>query len=412
MAQLNTRIVLRNDSTANWLSASSQVLLKGEVGIEFLESGKVKVKIGDGVKTWEELEYFGSDVKGAQVFQVEPEAEETDAEAIAAVVGDKALQTGDIAICKRAITGDKAEYTAYVYDGENWAAMDGNYNAENVYFAQDLLTTSAIGNITLSNGQATIAANGKNLKQVFDTIFVKEQQPNATAPAVTVTLAQSGAKEVGTKVTPSFTASLSAGSYTYGPATGITATSWSVSDGRSDEAAVTAASGSFSELQVTDGISYRLTATATHDAGAVPITNTGNEAPAKQIAAGSKTGYSAYITGYRNSFYGTFETAKSEFTSTDIRTLTASNAAWSNGKTFSVPVKVGAMCVCFAYPASLREVNSVKDVNGLNAEIKSAFKTTTVKVEGANGYDAIDYRVYYQTLPEAITTANTYTVTI
>ena len=49
MSQINTRIILRNDSTANWNVNSDQVLLKGEVGIEFTESGKVKVKIGDGV---------------------------------------------------------------------------------------------------------------------------------------------------------------------------------------------------------------------------------------------------------------------------------------------------------------------------------------------------------------------------
>nr|DAP41131.1 MAG TPA: hypothetical protein [Caudoviricetes sp.] len=58
--------------------------------------------------------------------------------------------------------------------------MDGNYNAENVYFDEDLMTTSAIGNITLSNGQATIPAVGKNLKEVFQTIFVKESNPTIT----------------------------------------------------------------------------------------------------------------------------------------------------------------------------------------------------------------------------------------
>ena len=59
MASLRTRIVLRNDTTANWLVAQSVVLLKGEVGIEFLADGKVKMKIGDGIKTWAELDYFG-----------------------------------------------------------------------------------------------------------------------------------------------------------------------------------------------------------------------------------------------------------------------------------------------------------------------------------------------------------------
>lgn len=59
MANLKTRIVLRNDTTANWLAAQSVVLLKGEIGIEFLVDGKVKMKIGDGIKTWAELDYFG-----------------------------------------------------------------------------------------------------------------------------------------------------------------------------------------------------------------------------------------------------------------------------------------------------------------------------------------------------------------
>lgn len=53
MANLNARIVLRNDSTANWLANSSQVLLKGEVGIEFLTDGTVKMKVGDGTRTWD-----------------------------------------------------------------------------------------------------------------------------------------------------------------------------------------------------------------------------------------------------------------------------------------------------------------------------------------------------------------------
>lgn len=41
--------------------------------------------------------------------------------------------------------------------------------------------------------------------------------------------ASAKAYEVGTKITPSYSAKLNAGSYSYGPATGITATSWSVS---------------------------------------------------------------------------------------------------------------------------------------------------------------------------------------
>lgn len=61
MAQmLNTRIVLRNDTSANWLANSTQILLKGEVGIEFMPDGKTKMKIGDGVTPWADLPYSSS----------------------------------------------------------------------------------------------------------------------------------------------------------------------------------------------------------------------------------------------------------------------------------------------------------------------------------------------------------------
>lgn len=56
---LITRIILRNDSTANWLANSSAVLLRGEVGFEFSESGQVKMKVGDGATVWADLPYFG-----------------------------------------------------------------------------------------------------------------------------------------------------------------------------------------------------------------------------------------------------------------------------------------------------------------------------------------------------------------
>ena len=56
---LITRIILRNDSTANWLANSSAVLSRGEVGFEFTESGQAKMKVGDGLTAWTNLPYFG-----------------------------------------------------------------------------------------------------------------------------------------------------------------------------------------------------------------------------------------------------------------------------------------------------------------------------------------------------------------
>ena len=409
---LRTRIVLRNDSTANWLANDSQVLLKGEVGIEFLESGSPKIKIGDGIKAWSELPYFGGDseLRSAKVFQVTAEGDTTDDAAITNAVGATALQAGDLAIVKRAIAGDKFQYTGYAYNGSEWAAMDGNYNAENVYFAKDLITTSAIGNITLTNGQATIAAEGKNLKQVFETIFVKEKNPTVTQPSVSVSLSGAGAKEVGTKVTPSYNATFNKGSYEYGPDTGLAAT-WAVKDSRNEEG--TAAAGSFSELEVGDNTNYTVTATATYGAGATPLTNIGNPYAAGAIVAGSKNGTSSAITGYRNSFYGTLTEMPEALSSATIRGLSGkANSKWTNGKTFTISIPVGAKAVIFAYPATLRDVTSVKDVNGLSAEVKSAFVKSTLSVEGANAYAGADYKVYVSEFAEAVQKANTYNVTI
>ena len=61
MATLKTRIALRNDTTTKWQEHSDVVLLKGEIGIEFEESGNVKMKVGDGVNSWGNLDYFGGE---------------------------------------------------------------------------------------------------------------------------------------------------------------------------------------------------------------------------------------------------------------------------------------------------------------------------------------------------------------
>ena len=408
---LKTRILLRNDETANWLKHQNTVLGQGEAGVEFLANGKTKIKIGDGVKKWSELPYVdGEDIVKEQIFQIEAQAEQEDLTAIANAVGDAVLQSGDIAIIKRVIASEKYEYTAYVYNGISWCAMDGNYNAENVYFDKDLVTTSAVGNITLTNGQATIAAAGKNLKQVFDTIFVKEKNPSVTQPSVSVSLEGAGAKEVGTKVTPSYTATFNAGKYEFGPATGCSITSWSVTDSNGSEAQSTAISN-FAEITVEDDTNYKVIATGNYSEGAIPKTNVGNEYASGKIVAGSESATSSAITGYRNSFYGTLS-EKGELTSDIIRSLKKSNKALTNGSSFDITIPIGAKRVVFAYPATLRDVTSVKDVNGLNAEISGAFTKSTLSVEGLNNFQGINYKVYITDFAEAVATANTYKVTI
>ena len=326
-------------------------------------------------------------------------------------VGGATPKKGDMCVITKTISGDYAEKTAYEYNGTQWVALDGNYNAENVYFAKDLITTSAVGNITLTNGQATIPAAGKNLKQVFDTIFVKEKNPTVTQPSVSVSCPQAKTYEVGESVTPSYTATLNAGSYQYGPATGITATAWSVQNTNSNQ--LTTNTGTFDAIQVTDDTDYYITATANYNAGAIPVTNVGNEYAAGQIQAGSKTGTSAHIRGYRAGFYGTLTSKTGAIDSALVRALaTKTTAAPAKGNVWNMPIPAGAIRLVFAYQASLGDVASVQDVNGMNAEVKTAFTKNTVSVEGAAGYTGVNYNVYVYDLAEAVTTPNTYKITL
>lgn len=278
-----------------------------------------------------------------------------------------------------------------------------------VIFPEGLNTTYAIGKVELSNGMGTLVKPGGTLADFFN-VFVDEKNPETTNPSVSLTFSQAKAYEVGTNVVPSYSATLNPGSYTYGPATGIFAMTWEVTDttGNSSETA----SGSFDQFQVTDDTTYKITATASYMAGSIPVTNTGNDYMPGQIPAGSKSATSGAVTGYRNTFYGTLS-KKGDITSDIIRGLaTKSNKALTNDSTFTITIPVGALRVVFAYPATLRDVTSVNDVNGMNADITSSFSKQTVDVEGANGYNPISYKVYTLDFANANDKENKFKVTV
>lgn len=415
---LNMRIIMRNDTAENW-ATKNPTLSKGEFGVE---NDTNKFKIGDGATAWKELAYAGADEtviksiinanRDACTYVDLTEGQE-DADGLATITSPK---QGDTAIVRKAIDDTHKSYTAYVYTGTAWSAMDGNYNADNVYLDMDITMAgnyTQVGNLTKTqNGTATFATKGKSIAEALTDIFSKRLQPGTpTAPAVTLTFGQAKAYEVGTTVSPTYSASLSAGSYTYGPATGITATSWEITDTAGNTADT--ATGSFADVVVADNTNYKITAKANYGEGTVAKDNLGSDSnPVVKIAAGSATKTSGAITGYRNTFYGTV-VEKAEVTSTIIRGLSGkSNAAWSNGKSFTVNIPVGAVRVIFAYPATLQDVSSVKDVNGLNAEIKSAFTKSAVTVAGAGADAGIEYKVYVTDFAEPVAKANSYTVKI
>lgn len=400
---LKTRILLRNDSAANWEANKTTVLKKGEIGIEIDTN---KMKIGDGVTAYGNLKYFGGEA--ALNFEVFPKGETTDIEAINAAVGDTEIHNGDTAIVKRDIAGNKSSYTAYVYDGE-WKAMDGNYRADNVYFDEDLVYTANIGVKTVpSSGSGTITAAGKNVEEVLKSILSEEKNPSNTKPAVSFSTQNGfGTFEIGTKRNLTYTAALSAGSYTYGPATGITAQTWEVSctgvEGSKDTA-----TGTFENV-IAESTAKKITAKANYNEGAIPKTNLGNPYPNAKIAAGSASKDSDSLIGVRHMFYGVLK-SDAVLDSNVIRGLKHEAATKKTITTFGAGG--GAVKVIIACPAGYN-VTKVLMPSAMNADATANFvkQAGTVNVEGAEGYTAVPYTIWMYK-PASIDASETYAVTI
>ena len=345
---LKTVIQVRRDTTANWELNKNVIPEAGEPCMD-LDTGIVKW--GNGVDTYENLPESGST---SSHYEGVVQNTESDTDAISRVLtGLNVTPTkGDTFTCKKLISGDNYSYTAYVYNGTAWAAMDGNYNAENVYFDEDFTlagTYTSIGNVKLTEG--TLKAAGLSIKDLMTKILTQELDPTISNPSFSISAAGSVTKEVGdTYSMPTATATVSStGSYSYGSATkdaegnltdvdsadtstgvtyAITVTNDRTSDSNSGEGLVssgtvklttssdnfTEANAGLSDLIVKDSsIKYTFTASATYTgATRYPLTNLKNEYLAddgstKEIkadtTADTKTA-SATISGFRNYWYG------------------------------------------------------------------------------------------------------------
>lgn len=411
---LSTQIILRNGTTTEW-EASTKILKKGEVGID---TTKNEIRIGDGEHTWKDLKIAGADQAAIQALIDQAEDKVTVVKAGDGTI-DEALATitspsqGDIAIIEQKFgdvakaDGTRTSRTAYSYDGEKWCAMDGNYNAKNVYFDGDFTYTNAIGAIGApSGGSGKLAASGKSVEEFMASILAKEANPSITKPTASVTITSgNGTFEIGTRKNVTYTASLSAGSYTYGPATGVVAGTVTASfDGQTK----TGATGTFENV-VADG-TKSLTVSITHNEGTVPKTNLGNPYAEGKITAGTKTATASQtLVGVRHMFYGPM-TTDAELNSENIRKLTHSQAKTGTIGTFGAVE--GAKKVVVAVPANMN-VTKVLMPSAMNADATASFvkQAGSVQVEGAEGFTAAAYNVWvYQ--PASIDSTETYSVTI
>lgn len=319
MAMLKTRIVIRNDTAANWTN-SNPVLLKGELG---LETDTNKFKIGDGVKAWKDLAY----------------SPEIDANAVT--------------------------------------------------LTKDITATYSFGKYTPdSTGSVTIPAEGKTLEEFLQSALAEEKNPTITQPSATLNSSNIGAKEVGTNVAIAYSITTNAGKYSYGPATGITFSDYSITfNGET----LTAASGTFASVQVEDATSLSISGSVESSEGVNPKTNLGTDYPAGKITAKTHSLTKGTLTGYRGWFYGFYDGDSALANPTAI----TSDQLRAFGVKTSFPTQLTTnkmQQMFFAAPKGKKASLSISNaVNGAPLTVQKA----SVMVEGANKFTAVEYDLFY-----------------
>lgn len=459
MAEINTIIQLRNDSASNWATDAGKAtpLKPGEAAVEIID-GKAKLKVGIAEdSTFETAPYIGG--TEANVFQVDLDAlAAEDPEAgyeldpilgIEKVVADsgKEKAPGDIGIVKIGIAGNKSSYTSYVWDGTNWAATDGNYSAANVYtnskitlagdYGQDSRKDkiTSIGNLRIGD---EIEA-GTSLQSLLMDMLSQRLQPSITSnPSISVTLTNAGAKEVGTIFTPSYTTSFNDGAYTYEATTGaaldgdytVTTSGYATTRANDetftdnkgkDEESNTGATGTFTTFVIDEDTNYKLSASAKHTAGNVAKDNLGDpSSPEIKIAAGTKTANSSAVTGYRAKFFGWYNSKALDpnaLTSNDIRKLAITGTigatdrpltALPSGTKSLTTTKMQQMF--FAAPKGT--YTSIAVANSTNGAPQTVKGPVQVDVNGANGYTAATYDVFYIDNDGAESGSTTFDITL
>lgn len=409
MTEINTRIVLRNDTAANWEAVkNTAILMEGEMGVEtdtgLFKLGK-KHPTEDRLCTWAELDY-ANDIPeidlGGVTNKVHIVSSEAEKDALATNDNVKKI-VGDICIVKATVAGDKYSYTSYVWsevagEGETktyaWAAMDGNYSAENVFTSQEIelagnygtfkdnaghsVTVTQIGNKKIGDKFAA----GTSLQDIFKGILTQTIQPSKSNPSISISASgDDGGKETGDTYTkPTATLTVKTGSYTYGykdangdkqSGTGVTFTSAKVAFGADDtittegqyttasnlgnNGTVSIAASSYAKDATTanytdSSVSYTFSGNAAHTAGEVAIDNLGGVSdPVVQIAANDKitaTDKTVSFRGYRRMFVGCTTEA---LTSSVIRGLSLKNEKAST-TAFTVTAPIGATKLVVAAP--------------------------------------------------------------
>lgn len=268
----------------------------------------------------------------------------------------------------------------------------------------DASTVKTTQEITLTTSWGLLTPGTKipvsDLQSILISALSKDVNPTATAPSISsVSLTGAGAKEVGTEFTPSYTVNYTDGSYqlvvdgnTTSTDANCTATGYSVSDTNGGSA--TTATGSFTKFTVTESTNYSVSATVSYGQGDMPKTYLGNDYESARIAAGTTPSKkSATVTGYRAFFYG-YKGASGVIADPTAITSAQVRDLGNNGRSFPATLTTNQMQqIFFACPTGTYSTCTV--VNSTNGAPQTVKKVEGIMVEGANGYTAASYDVFY-----------------
>lgn len=347
---INTVIVLRNDQTTNWES-SDHVMLKGEVGIGYLENGNVIAKLGDGTHTWNDL----------------PQIEGV--------------------------------------------------------FEDDVTLTYNFGKHTIDSkvGFKKVDAKGMTTSEWLIAQLADVKNPTVTQPTCSLSASCTGSgAEIGSKITAiNWNGSTTYGSYTYGPATGLSAANrtWAISN---DINADTSANedGSFACDITLDQEATKTYAVVTGkivldaSSAAYAKNNVGGTTDLKVNGLDKTLTANAQASSYRKPFWAVLTTPLDldNLDSAKIRGLKNSGTA-TKGFPGSIAVPAGSQQVIFAAKAGAYSSLSAVDSLAMNAGVAFDKIANAVDVEGANGFTATKYDIWSVTWPAPIGAASNLVLT-
>lgn len=262
---------------------------------------------------------------------------------------------------------------------------------EDVSLSDTITVTTPVGNFT--KGQVVSVTD---LQTFLVNMLSQDSNPTTVQPSVSVSLTGAGAKEVGTEFTPSWSVTLNPGSYSDNKdgaqPTGVTATTYTVTDTNSGSASTQ--SGSFTQFTVEDNTNYKVNATVAYGDGNIPTTYLGTEYLAGQIKAGSKSGSSSAVTGYRNCYWG-YKGASNLISPATGITATQIKALGNTNRNRPSSLAASDMQQIFVAIPANSGVNTLAIVDSGTGLPVTVSGRLTVQIGGVNNYSPIDYYVFY-----------------